>query len=222
MLRAGGKLERVFEVENRVYVVEQVQHFHYFTFDLVRAAEDVGIILLELPHPREARERPMQLVSVQDSKVSHSVRQVLVGSLDESKHDAVAWAVHRLEPILLTFVLDPKDIFFILEIVPTHLPQLSTIDAGALHLMVASDLVLRPHQILESIQNDSAVRVEQSRPRGVCCEMEQILFLADGAVVSLTELFLFFKIAFEHRLFGERYSINPLQIIVLFFTQPVG
>ena len=57
---------------------------------LVHGAEDVGVILLEATHPGEPRERPRQLVPVQDAEVSHAEGQLSPGARPVIKHQAAA------------------------------------------------------------------------------------------------------------------------------------
>ena len=58
-------------------------------FEEALPAEDVGIVLLEAPHPREAGQRAAELVAMQHAKVCVSQRQLPVRALAVPKHHAV-------------------------------------------------------------------------------------------------------------------------------------
>lgn len=104
----------------------------------------------------------MQLVSMQYSEISHSYRQIPIAVLHEVEHDAMAWAIHRFQPVFLPVLVDEEDVLLVLEIVAALLPQLRVIDVGRNDFAVASDAVLRSHQFNQSVVDNRAVREEQS------------------------------------------------------------
>jgi hypothetical protein len=81
------------------HVVDEVQTAHNLRLKLVAAAEDVGIILHEAAHAREASEGAAELVAVQDAKLCESKRHFAVGTALGAEHEAVARAVHGLEGV---------------------------------------------------------------------------------------------------------------------------
>ena len=80
LLRPGGELELVGESECFVDGLHEVQCPGHFLLDLVRTAEDVGVVLLEPPHPGQPCQGSGKLVPVENSKVGHPEGQVLVGT----------------------------------------------------------------------------------------------------------------------------------------------
>ena len=80
LLRPGGELELVGESECFVDGLHEVQCPGHFLLDLVRTAEDVGVVLLEPPHPGQPSQGSGKLVPVEDAKVCHPEGQVLVGT----------------------------------------------------------------------------------------------------------------------------------------------
>ena len=61
-------------------MVDEVQTAHDLRLQLVAAAEDVGIVLHEASHAREASERAAELVAVKDSELCESKRHFAVGA----------------------------------------------------------------------------------------------------------------------------------------------
>merc|ERR1719300_1577124 len=99
LVRPGGESQLISEAKHAVHVLEEVKASLHLGPDLVGHAEDVGVILLEPPHPRQPRQSAGQFVPVEHSKVGHPKRQVLVGACGLVKHDAVAdfGVLHRNE-----------------------------------------------------------------------------------------------------------------------------
>ena len=56
------------------------------------------VVLLEAAHPCEAGQGAGQLIPMQNSEVGHAERQLLVGTRSVVENEAVARAVHRLQP----------------------------------------------------------------------------------------------------------------------------
>ena len=68
----------------------------------------MGVVLLEATYPGQTLEGARELVTVEDTKVGEAEGELSVGSGTVSKHEAVAWAVHWLEPKLCLFNLKVK------------------------------------------------------------------------------------------------------------------
>ena len=66
--------------QSNAHVVDEVQTAHDLRLQLVAAAEDVGIVLHEASHAREASERAAELVAVKDSELCESKRHFAVGA----------------------------------------------------------------------------------------------------------------------------------------------
>ena len=69
------------------------------------------VVLLEPAHPGEPSERAGQLVTVQHAEVRHPQRQLAVGAGLLVKHDAVARAVHGLQPERFLLNVKPETRF---------------------------------------------------------------------------------------------------------------
>lgn len=72
--------------------------------DLVHAAEDVGVVLLEAADAGEAGEGAAELVAVEDAEVGVADGEDVVGAGLVGVHEAVPGAVHRLQRKLLLHI----------------------------------------------------------------------------------------------------------------------
>jgi len=77
----------------------------------------------------------------------------------------MSWAVHRLQSILLSLTLNPKDILFVFIIMTRIFPKFGAVNVWTDDLIITSNLILSSHKFLKSTINNSAVRIKQSRSR---------------------------------------------------------
>ena len=99
----------------------------------------MGVVRLEPSDPGEAGQGSGQLVPVKHSKVGHVDWQVLVEASRLIEHQAVARAVHWLQPKVLLLNLELEHA---VGVVARDLPQLGVVDIGADHLLEAHLTVL--------------------------------------------------------------------------------
>ena len=128
LVRPGGESQLISEAKHAVHVLEEVKASLHLGPDLVGYAEDVGVILLEPPHPRQPCQSAGQFVPMEHSKVGHPKRQVLVGTCGLVKHDAVAGTVHRLQSESLFLNADLEHVLSIVVPMARGLPQLGVVD----------------------------------------------------------------------------------------------
>ena len=102
---------------------------------------------------------------MQDSKISHSDRQVSVGSLDHVEHNTISRTIHRFETMLFVVILNEEDVFTVLEVMSTRFPELRAVDVWRKDFTVTSDSILGTHQLYESVVNDRPMREEKSTSR---------------------------------------------------------
>ena len=102
----------------------------------------------------------MQLVSMKDSKISHSVRKIFIGLLNETEHDTVAWAVHGFKSKLLSFILDPINVVFVFEVMSADLPKFRRVDVGTDDFIVSSNFVFSLHHVHQSRVDDGSMGIE--------------------------------------------------------------
>ena len=76
LLGTSGQLQLEGHTEDAVDMAHEVQHTTDLLLDLVRAAEDVGVILLEATHTGETVESARKLVTVENTEVSQTDGQL--------------------------------------------------------------------------------------------------------------------------------------------------
>ena len=139
-----GEIEFELETENTIDVIKEVEDTKDFSHDLVRHAEDVGIILLEPADTSETRESTSDLISVEDTEVTVSDGQLFVGADSVIEHEAMARAVHGLHAKALRLNLEEVDVILVILVVTRSLPELQVEHVGGDDLIVASHSVLSP------------------------------------------------------------------------------
>mmetsp|Transcript_240 Transcript_240/g.510 ORF Transcript_240/g.510 Transcript_240/m.510 type:complete len:309 (-) Transcript_240:902-1828(-) len=162
VLRPRRELERKLHPEEAVHSGDHVQHPCHLLLDLCHSAEDVRVVLLKPPHAREARERAGQLVAVKHAEVGIPHRQLSVRALPRLEHDAMARAVHRLQPELLRLDVEAEHVLLVLGGVAGGLPQLEVVHVGRDHLRVAALPVLLADDLHQLVVQPAAVRQEEA------------------------------------------------------------
>lgn len=72
LLRPGGKFNLVLEPEYGIDIVNEVKNPNDLILNLIRHAEDMRIILLEPPNPRQSSQSTFEFIPMQDTEVGHS------------------------------------------------------------------------------------------------------------------------------------------------------
>mmetsp|Transcript_2393 Transcript_2393/g.7077 ORF Transcript_2393/g.7077 Transcript_2393/m.7077 type:complete len:787 (+) Transcript_2393:404-2764(+) len=218
----GGQLHVVRHAQPAVGGADEVEHAQHLVPDLVQPAEDVRVVLLEPPHAGEARQRAVRLVAVQHPKVGHADGQLAVAAQPVAEHEAVAGAVHGLEPKLLLVHLQQEHVVAVVVRVPRRLPQVEVEHVGSDHLLVAADPVLVADEAHQLVVDARTRRLEEGAPRRQLVEEEELLPLAHHAVVALLHLLLHLEPVLEVLGVGEGHTVHALQVVVLGVAQPVG
>jgi len=94
VLRAGRELELESESKDGVDVEQEVQSAMYLSSDLVHGTEDMGIILLEASNSNKTAQSTGDLVSMEDTEVSESHREITITVDTLLKHDAMSRTIH--------------------------------------------------------------------------------------------------------------------------------
>lgn len=95
------------------------------------------------------------------TKVGKSNGEISIRSLNHVKHHTMSRTVHWLEAMLFFSILNEKDVLFVFEVMPTHLPKLRVVHIGRNNFTVASDFVLRPHEFNKPVIDHRTVWVKQ-------------------------------------------------------------
>ena len=148
--------------------------------DLRRHQEDVAVVLLELPHAREPRQRAAHLVAVQHVVGGVADRQLAVGMLVRTVHQVVRRAVHRLERavVLPGLVVEHEEhVLLVLAPVPGDLPEPLVVEQRRLDLLVPVALQL-PHELVQQVVERRAAVGPERRARRERMEHEEVELLA--------------------------------------------
>ena len=82
-----------------------------------RHAEHMRIILHETPYTRQPSQSATRLIAVNDTKLRHSDRELLVTPVSGVEDEAMSRTVHRLEsPFLLLYVEGEHVILVVLPV----------------------------------------------------------------------------------------------------------
>ena len=77
------------EAEHAVDLADATDHAHHLGLDLVLGAEDVGVVLAERAHARQAGDDAAPLVAVQAPELGEAQRQLAVRAQPGREHQAV-------------------------------------------------------------------------------------------------------------------------------------
>jgi len=127
--------------------------------------ENVSVILLESSDSGQTRESARDLITVENTKIGKSKRQISVGADLVIKHYAVGRAVHRFHTETLSFNLPHKNVFFVCLVVARSLPKIEIENIRRQHLIVSSYAVLLSNQRNKFVIDNGAVRVEERTAR---------------------------------------------------------
>ena len=100
-LRSCSQLNFIREAKQlRIDGVHEVKAVRNLLADLFNGTENMSIVLLKPPHPRQPRKRPTQLIPMQHTKVSYLQRHIPIRVRRLlRKEDTMPRAVHRLKPL---------------------------------------------------------------------------------------------------------------------------
>lgn len=98
-------------------------------------------------------------------------------------------AIHGLERPVVFLDLEGEHVVLVMLPVTGLLPQRRVVHVGRHDFLVPATPVLGPKEGLQSVVDDHAVGQEEARTGRLLGEEEQLLFLADFAVIALGSLF---------------------------------
>src|SRR6266446_5320072 len=122
--RPRGEAVRRLELERPVPLAHEVQEIRDLGLDLVRAAVDVRVVLGELAHADQARERARPLVAVAAAHLGVADRQVAVRAHSPAVDVRRLGTIHRLQAEGLFLDLDLEHVVLVEVPVPRPLPEL--------------------------------------------------------------------------------------------------
>ena len=223
-LGAVGELDpHVVEPEVAVDGQDQIAHRDRFLRDLVRGAEDMGIVLGERAHPHQPVQRPGRLVAVHLAELGDAHRQAAVAPDRSGFEDLhVSGAVHGLEREHPA-VLGLRGEHVLAERLPVagRLPQAAVHELRGVDLDVAGRALTLADVVDEPAKEPLALRMPERGPRRLVLEMEQIHLAPEPAMVAALGLLEHVQVGLELLLVRPRGAVDALEHLVVGVAAPV-
>ena len=169
----GGELHMIFEPEELVHLVDELDDALDLGRDLLGGHEDVRIVLREAAHAHEAVKLAALLMAMDEAEFAHADGQILIAVRREFVHEHAARAVHGLDGALLP--VDLGRIHIVLVVIPMAggLPQRPRHDHGRLHLDIAVAAMDLTPVVDEKVFQDHAVGQEEREAAALVEEREE-------------------------------------------------
>ena len=193
--------------------------------DLLRHAEDVGVVLREPADTRQAAEFTRLLVAVDGAELRQSQRQLLVAPRPRLVDHRVVRAVHGFEEILLVLLHHDrlKLAVGVVGIVAGDLVEIDLADVGRVDGLIAPRRELFAHEGLERAPQERAFGHPEDQPRAdQRARRKQIELLAEDAVVALPRFLERRQVRVEIFLRKPGGAVEPLELGVVGVPLPVG
>lgn len=175
----------------------------------------MSVILLESAHAREARQSSRELVTVKNTEISHTPRQIFVGDVGVIEDLAMARAVHGLQSEFLLLHVKSEHAVFIMVPVSGDFPEVGLVHVGRHDLLEASFSVFTLDQSHQGLVDAGTMRQPEGGARGHLVPEEEFLVLADLAVVALGSFLQELLVFGEGGLVGEGDASNSLHRLIL-------
>lgn len=221
LLRAGGKSQGELESENTIDVLQEVEGGIHLISELVETAEQVSIVLLETTDTGQTAEGSRGFVTVKDTEIGETERELTVRTLTNTEHQAVSRTVHGLESKGILLNGEREHVLLVVLPMSRSVPQLDVIHIGRHDLSVPALVILALDEVHKGVVDTSSVREEEARTGREIVEEEQFLLLSNLAMVTLGGFFQ--ELLVLSHLLGvrERDTIDTLERVVLGITQEV-
>lgn len=188
---------------------------------LILGTEDVGIVLLELPHTGQSAQCTGCFITVQNTKVRNSQGEFSVTPLAVAEEHEMSRAVHGLKSPFSLLYVKLEHIILVMRPVTRCLPDADVVHVGSLNFLVAALAVLSPQKSLERIENLSSVGEEERTSWRNFIEEEKLLVLADSQVIALLRLLQELQMFLHLLLIGESNTTDTLQRVVSLITKEI-
>ncbi len=222
-LRPGGEPEAGLQPERAVVGEDEVHQELHLVHDLALRQKHVAVVLGELPHAGEPRERAGHLVPVQHVEGDVAERELAVRMLLGGIEQVVRRAVHRLERgvgVARLLVEHHEHVLAVLAPVSRQLPQHLVEDERRLDLPERARLPLA-HVIGQQVVQRRPALGPEGRARRRRMEHEEVELLADAPMVALPRLLQPVQIGVELLLLEPGRAVNPLQHLPALVAPPV-
>ena len=201
----------------------QVDDVEDFLFQLVRPAEDMGIVLGEATHPHQAVQGAGALVAIDRAQFAPADGELAVAVLVGVVHPDVKGAVHRLE--LVQDLVDLHRGIHVLAVeieVPGGLPEILAGDVRGVQQLVAVAVVFVLPVVLEEPAQQRAAGLPENQSRAdLVLDGEQTELFAEFAVITLAGLFEAGEVLLQVFFVGKGGAVDAGEHLAFFVAAPV-
>ncbi len=225
LLGLGGEVDVVaLEAEGAQDVGHEIQHPQDLVLELVGAAEDVGVVLGEAPHPHETVQDARALEAVHRAELRPAIRQLAVAAQPRLVDGQVERAVHRLQLVLDVLDLDRRvHVGPVVLGVAARLPQIQPRDVGRVDEVVAAPEVLLAPVVLDLLADEAALRVPEHEPSArLVGDREEVQLAAEPAMVTPFGLLQPEQVLLQLLPGEEGVPVDALHRRVAFLALPIG
>ena len=201
----GGQLDvEILESERLIDLKGQLDDPDDFGFYLAGRAEDVGIVLGELPDAEKPVHDAAGFVPMHEAKLGNPHGELAVRVLPGLIDQAAAGTIHRLYRVV--GVVEPGEVhvFFVVVPVAAPVPQLLVENDGRANLLVPISIVNAPPEVHDGVPDNHPFGMNERKAGTGLVETKQVQLPAEDAVVP------FFRFS------------QPVQVIVKLFAGRPG
>ena len=218
----GGKLDPVGKAKLLVVGGDQARGVDDLLTDLLGRDEEVGVILRERTHAKEAVQRPLELVAMVEAGLGELERQVTVAAWTTLVDETGAGAVHGLDGKVLVVYLGRVHVVLVVVPVTGGLPEGTREDDGRLHLLVAIVILHLLPIAHEGVLDTHAVGQPEGKARTSVARHEELHLPAYPAVIAPGGLGEQAFVLGQLLLVAEGGAIHAREHLVVLVALPVG
>ena len=222
-LRARGEISFVGISEGFHHHIDQIENAFDFTFQLLRRAEDVRVVLGKSADAQHAVQYSGTFIAIDSAQLCESQRQVTITAQTRFVDHDVTWTVHRFGAIRHTVDVHWRiHIFAVAFEVPAYFVELFASDVRRENELIATSAVLSSPEIFNDIAHGGEMRMPENQPWSdfIMCR-EQVELFREFSVVALFGFLQTCQICLEVVFAPERCGVNTLQVFALLVTAPV-
>mmetsp|Transcript_52532 Transcript_52532/g.78488 ORF Transcript_52532/g.78488 Transcript_52532/m.78488 type:complete len:385 (-) Transcript_52532:986-2140(-) len=219
--RASGQLKLVRHTERIIDGFHEIQCTQYLLFDLIFAAVNMSIVLLETPNTSQPSQSAGKFVPVQDTEVSQSKRQVTVGPNRVTEHKTMARTVHWLHGPFCPFDIEAKHGVLVVHRVTGLMPQIQVVNVRSDDFVISSLPVMVTNERDEFVVDAGTVGKPEGTTRRQVVKHDQFLLLGNATMIAFFCLFLVLLPHFQLLLVGETNTIHALQGFIVGVPKPL-
>ena len=164
----GGEFDLVLlEAEGLQHGEGEIHAAVDFVFNLLRHAEDVGVVLGKAAHPQQAVHHARALVAIDRAQLAQPHRQIAIRLQRVLIDQDVERTVHRLHAIVRIVQFHRGEhVLRVVALVAADFPQIDARHVRRAHQRIAALQVLVVHPVLHLLADDAALGMpeDQSRP----------------------------------------------------------